>query len=271
MTNQRHGQLPVRDQLRRIIADLADGVLAIEPDGSIGWANRKALAMHGARSEEQLGGCLDEYAQRFELRYRNGRRLDPVDYPACRALRGEVLEGVIVQVAETGGEPQWTHKISSISIEDRSGGHDFVVLVLDDATDAFKAQTRFEKVVAANPAPAAICRLADQRYVKVNRGLHPFIQYAASIISTLARSDLPFRSRINRSTWGLSRSLPIEHFSSALSFQNFLPSGMARRTSPGARSQDAATSNQARCGGRSRPCLAPWRARHHRGEERPVR
>ena len=187
---QRH--LPMRDQLRRIIADLADGVLAIEPDGSIGWANRKALAMHGARSEEQLGGCLDEYAQRFELRYRNGRRLDPVDYPACRALRGEVLEGVIVQVAETGGEPQWTHKVSSIAIEDGAGEVDFIVLVLDDATDAFKAQTRFEKVFAANPAPAAICRLADQRFVKVNRGFLEMTGYhrEAVIGKTMYELDL---------------------------------------------------------------------------------
>ena len=192
MTRTQNQALPVRDQLRRIIAGLADGVLAVEPDGSIAWANAKALAMHGVRSEEQLGGHLDEYARRFELRYRNGRRLDPVDYPASRALRGEVLEGVIVQVAETGGEPQWTHKVSSIAIENGAGEVDFIVLVLDDATDAFKAQTRFEKVFAANPAPAAICRLADQRFVKVNRGFLEMTGYhrEAVIGKTMYELDL---------------------------------------------------------------------------------
>jgi PAS domain S-box-containing protein len=41
---------------------------------------------------------------------------------------------------------------------------------LNDETDRFEAEERFEATFAANPAPAAILRLSDHRFVKVNRG-----------------------------------------------------------------------------------------------------
>ena len=49
-------------------------------------------------------------------------------------------------------------------------GGDYRVLILDDQTDQFNAEQRFERTFGANPAPALICRLSDLRYVKVNQG-----------------------------------------------------------------------------------------------------
>ncbi|MBB3820788.1 PAS domain-containing protein [Xanthomonas arboricola] len=37
-----------RRQLQQIITGLSEGVILIEPDQSITWANEAALAMHGA-------------------------------------------------------------------------------------------------------------------------------------------------------------------------------------------------------------------------------
>ena len=45
----------MRAQLRRIIAGLADGVLAVEPNGTLAWANLKALAMHGVTTRWAIG------------------------------------------------------------------------------------------------------------------------------------------------------------------------------------------------------------------------
>ena len=45
-----------------------------------------------------------------------------------------------------------------------------LVLVIQDVTLRFEAEERFEQSFNANPAPALICRLSDQRFVKVNRG-----------------------------------------------------------------------------------------------------
>ena len=60
-----------RRQLQQIIAGLSDGVILLELDQSILWANEAALAMHGVSRIGELGVNADEYAKRFSLRYRN--------------------------------------------------------------------------------------------------------------------------------------------------------------------------------------------------------
>ena len=58
-------------QVREIIAGLREGVLLVQPDQTIVWANQAALDMHGVATPEELGGTVGEYRKRFELRYRN--------------------------------------------------------------------------------------------------------------------------------------------------------------------------------------------------------
>ena len=47
---------------------------------------------------------------------------------------------------------------------------ELLVLVIQDATERFSAEERFERAFNANPAPAIVCRLSDLRCIKVNRG-----------------------------------------------------------------------------------------------------
>ena len=41
-------------QLRQILAGLREGVLLVNPDQTIAWANRAALDMHGVATREEL-------------------------------------------------------------------------------------------------------------------------------------------------------------------------------------------------------------------------
>jgi PAS domain-containing protein len=56
-----------RRQLQQIIAGLTEGVILVDPDQSIVWANEAALAMHGVETREELGSTVTEYRQRFVL------------------------------------------------------------------------------------------------------------------------------------------------------------------------------------------------------------
>ena len=159
-----------RKQLRQIMAGLSDGVIVYEMDGSLAWANAKALAMHGDAATEELGETVSAYAERYQLRYRNGHRLDEAEYPANRARAGETLKGIVVEVAARGQPPYWAHRINSILLKTETGELDRIVLVLDDMTEMLDAEQRFERMFSANPAPAVICRLSDLRFVKVNTG-----------------------------------------------------------------------------------------------------
>ncbi len=176
-----------RRQLQQIIAGLTEGVLLIDPDQSIVWANDAALVMHGVPDVGALGRTVDEYRARFQLRYRNNHRLAKGHSPIERVVAGERFRDVVVEVTPPGAEePRWVHQVRSLVLTHDSGEPDCLVLIVHDVTERFAAEERFESSFNANPAPAVICRLADRLYVKVNQG---FLD-----LTGLARADVVGRT-----------------------------------------------------------------------------
>lgn len=167
-----------RHQLQQIIRGLSDGVILVEPDQRIVWANDAALKMHGVDAIEQLGASVSEYRERFELRYRNHHRLVEGNYPIDRVVAGEAFSDVVVEVVSVADEDsRWVHRVRSLVLTDADGAPDCLVLILADATDWASAEQRFEKTFNANPSPAVICRLSDLRYIKVNLGFQEMTGY----------------------------------------------------------------------------------------------
>jgi PAS domain S-box-containing protein len=160
-----------RRQLHQIISGLTEGVILVEPDQTIVWANQAALEMHGAEELADLGANVDEYRERFRLRYRNNHPVQPGSYPIDRVIAGESFSDVIVEVSRTDDEEaHWVHRIRSLVLTNANDEPDCLALILHDASDWASAEQRFERTFNANPAPALICRLQDQRYIKVNQG-----------------------------------------------------------------------------------------------------
>ncbi|MGI4793346.1 MAG: PAS domain S-box protein [Janthinobacterium lividum] len=159
-----------RTQLQQIIVGLPEGVIIIDPDQTIAWSNQAALAMHGVTSLEELGRTVTEYRERFVLQYRNSHKLPAGDYPMDRVIAGEAFTQVVVEVTLPGEERHRVQQIRSMIITDPAGDPDCLVLILEDETERFSAEERFERTFNANPAPAIIVRLGDGRYVKVNQG-----------------------------------------------------------------------------------------------------
>lgn len=157
--------------LRQLVDALSAGVILVDPAGTILWANPAALAMHGVARQEDIGATADDYCQRFCLRYRNHHRLPRREYPIMRLLAGESFPDLVVEVAPLGtNEPRWVHHVRDVTMDDDGGDPDCLALVIQDVSDRFEAEDRFEAMFQANPAPALIVRLADHRFVKVNRG-----------------------------------------------------------------------------------------------------
>lgn len=159
-----------RSELEQVVRALTEGVIIIEIDHRITFANEAALAMHGVDELRELGETISDYRERFVLRYRNQHLVKPDEYPLERVLAGEVFDEVIVEVEQRdNAEQKWTHRIRSMVVgEDEKP--DLLVLVIADVSAQFEAQERFERTFAANPAPALILRLADQQYIKANIG-----------------------------------------------------------------------------------------------------
>ena len=168
-----------RRQLQQIIAGLSDGVILLELDQTILWANDAALAMHGVSRIGELGANAKEYAQRFALRYRNNHPVAPENYPISRVARGETFSDVLIELTPVeNDERTWVHSVRSMVLADRAGEPESLVLIMNDVTEWASAEQRFEKTFNANPAPAVICRLSDLRYIKVNQGFLEMTGYA---------------------------------------------------------------------------------------------
>lgn len=163
-----------RRQLQQIISGLSDGVILVEVDQTIIWANEAALLMHGVEEISELGANGEAYREKFSLRYRNNHPLDVDQYPISRVSAGEVFSDVLIEVSKIGegeeDERSWVHRVRSMVLEDSTGTPESLVLILADATEWAGAEQRFEKTFNANPAPAVICRLSDLRFIKVNQG-----------------------------------------------------------------------------------------------------
>ncbi|WP_433765790.1 helix-turn-helix transcriptional regulator [Pseudomonas putida] len=168
-----------RRQLQQIITGLSDGVILLELDQTIVWANDAALEMHGVDRIGKLGANAREYARRFALRYRNNHPVPVENYPISRVARGETFSDVLVELTPAHDEERtWVHRVRSLVVTDSHGEPESLVLIMDDVTDWASAEQRFEKTFAANPAPAVICRLSDLRYIKVNPGFLEMTGYA---------------------------------------------------------------------------------------------
>lgn len=168
-----------RRQLQQIIAGLSDGVILLELDQTILWANDAALTMHGVSRIGELGANAEAYAKRFALRYRNHHPVATEHYPIRRVARGEIFSDVLVELTPVeNDERTWVHSVRSMVLADRAGEPESLVLIMNDVTEWASAEQRFEKTFNANPAPAVICRLSDLRYIKVNQGFLEMTGYA---------------------------------------------------------------------------------------------
>ena len=161
----------VQNHLQQIVDGLTEGVVIAHPDRTIAWANDTALALHGVRRVADLGRTIAEYRSRFPLRYLNGERLATDEYPISRLLRGEEVPELTVECVPKNGHKPFVHRIRTLALTGADGtAPDWLVIIIDDETERFNAEARFERAFAANPAPAVIARLSDGRYVRLNHG-----------------------------------------------------------------------------------------------------
>ena len=166
-----------RKQLQQIVAGLEEGVIVVNPDQTIAWANDAALRMHGVSDLADLGADVPEYRNRFSVRDRNFRKLPAGEHPLDRLVPGQAFSEVVVEVGRPGDGGHRVHRIRSLVVTGPEDEPDCLVLVLNDDTARFDAEERFERTFNANPAPAIIVRLSDCRYVKVNRGFMEMTGY----------------------------------------------------------------------------------------------
>lgn len=178
-------------QLRQILADLAEGILLLDADGTIVWANEAALEMHGCQSLAELGATAAKYRTHFTLKSLDRRTFKATQHPIARVLAGEQVAGLTVEITRRDDDEfRRVHMIRSLQLTNAAGEIESLVLIYRDMTEWFQAEERFERSFAANPAPALICRLSDMHYIRVNDGFLEMTGFAREQIIGLQFDEL---------------------------------------------------------------------------------
>lgn len=173
--------------MHQVIEGVAEGIVLVDLEGNITWANASALAMHDVKHRADLGGTVKEYRQRFHYRYRSGHKVLKAAYPMVQALEGKAVKETVLYLHMAGeAEALGIHRIHTLALRNEFDRPESVAIIHEDVTRRFEAEERFERTFAANPAPSMICRMADHRVIKANDG---FLQ-----MSGYSRTNLIGRS-----------------------------------------------------------------------------
>ena len=169
MTTARATRGVERRQLQKIMAHLSEGMILLDPDGTILWANHAALDMHGCATQEELGETAAQYAEYFALREASRRTLGPGRNPLARLIAGESFEGWVLELTRRGEEGlARTLQFRGLVLSDDEDQAEMLVLFVVDTTEKVGSDELFDRFFSSKPSPAAILRMDDSRYIRVN-------------------------------------------------------------------------------------------------------
>ena len=126
--------------LRRIIDNLAEGLIVFSPEGrSLHW-NQRALAMHGYTQHEEKMADLTKLSTDYVLLSPEGQVLPMVQWPIQRLLRGELVENTEINLINT--RQQWTRFFcySGVLMRAADGKPQLGLLTIRDITERKQAE-----------------------------------------------------------------------------------------------------------------------------------
>ena len=160
-----------QQHLEQLIDELAEGVVAMDANGAIVAANRAALDMHGCIKRAELGADAAGYGQRFRFREPTGRAVPAARMPLARLLSGERFHGWELGVSRPDEDrPSRLLEFGELVLNDQAGKPQHYLLFVRSHAEKVDADDLFDRFFSHKPQPAAILRLEDSRYLRVNDG-----------------------------------------------------------------------------------------------------
>ncbi len=135
------------DQLDVVLRNVADGITAQRPDGSLAYANDAAARLMGLESGDRLLGLPGaELMQRFLVIGEDRAPLPVDELPNRRALAsGRIEEGIVGYRLLPDGEERWSF-VRATPIVGEDGAVELVINVIHDVTAERSAQERAQLV-----------------------------------------------------------------------------------------------------------------------------
>jgi serine phosphatase RsbU (regulator of sigma subunit)/PAS domain-containing protein len=139
-------------QLEAVLGSLAEAVTVQRPDGELVYANQVAAEMLGCASpDEVLATPMHRILDRFVVLDEGGGPFDFSGLPGRRALAGEDAPSPVVQrtITKATGAERWT-VTKATPVRDENGDVAFAVIIIEDITDARRAERQQRFLSAAS-------------------------------------------------------------------------------------------------------------------------
>jgi len=147
----RRGRIREREseaQLRTVVENLSEGLVAADLRGQVFQWNRAALAMHGFASLEEAQRRLPEFANIYELSTLDGAALPLEQWPLARVLHGEDLRDWEVRVRRIAGDWERIFSYGGSLVRDEQGQPLLAVLTITDITERKQADEAKSQLAA---------------------------------------------------------------------------------------------------------------------------
>lgn len=156
-------------QLKRFIERLDEGVIVFDGDAALVAANRAAIEIHGCGEVPDLGRDAAQYGARFAFCEAGGKALPAALSPVARLCAGEEFADLELKTTRPA-TPGFARllEFSVLILNDPSGRPQYRILIVRNKVDREDVDVLFERFFASKPAPAAILRLSDSRYLDAN-------------------------------------------------------------------------------------------------------
>lgn len=123
-----------QQRLRAILDQLPEGILLMEMDGRVSYVNAAAGHTSHLQTAEEVGVMAQQHPYAAFVTRLDGQPIDPNDFPAVRALRGEVVyddEGII----QRSDGSTYILSSSAVPLRDENGLITGAVSVFRDITE----------------------------------------------------------------------------------------------------------------------------------------
>ena len=162
-------------QLKALLDNITDGVVAVAADGSRGFYNRAYAALYADELGERDWGNLEELFAAFDILGADGRPLPEDERPICRVLAGETIRDleVCARVTHSGRIYQLLYNGQPVYGPD--GSLELVVLSVRDVTEQqatqaalLASEARFRGVFESGVVGMCIYDTRTGRTLEVN-------------------------------------------------------------------------------------------------------
>lgn len=124
-----------KNRLEAILSNLTQGVLLFDNLSNTLWLNQAAMELYGFSTKDEICTNLGSFVELFDSYYSDGRKMLDFEWPAARALNGEVVRNCESRVKRRDTGKEWIALYNAVPVRDTDEVVQQAVVTINDITE----------------------------------------------------------------------------------------------------------------------------------------